>query len=251
MIICFRGVTYLTRPMQGSDQAGVRGHQCLRGGINHRENKVFDIRIQGTCWSIGSLIMAANRSVVKPGKRSRGVTITPKYRVQEFPDEGLRASDYTTLYCDTCGHSLDWRRRNTIADHIVSLKHKSARQKFQESQLRRHQQQSIQTYFSGREKRDVYVRDLVTVVTSSGAPIELIDKLKPFLKKHSPEGGAIPSADSIRKHRIPKMFEEHKQQLKDILRNKYIFVAFDETTDRQDRSVLNIVARKYKTIANL
>ena len=98
----------------------------------------------------------------------------PEYRVGEFPDESLRASDDSALYCDTCGHSLDWRCKNTIVDHLVSLKHKDARDKFRESQLRRPQQQSIQNYFSGREKRDIYLRDLLTAITSYGASIELM-----------------------------------------------------------------------------
>ena len=62
-------------------------------------------------------------------------------------------------------------------------------------------------------------------------PPHKIDKTRPFLLKHSKEGGAIPSVNYVRQLHQPKLFALHFAALKAKFTNHSISIITDKTTD--------------------
>jgi hypothetical protein len=164
-------------------------------------------------------------------KKLRNEPLTTKYREKEFKSDGFRSLDEKTVYCDFCEHTIDWRRRNTCVDHIASKKHINAKKKHTPGAP---VQSSLSASFGGHEARADYLKDLITCITNAGLSLEVVDHFRPFLKKHTKHGGAVPSVHELRKYHVDKVFNEHQAQLKEIVKDQPIHVAFDETTDRKD-----------------
>ncbi|XP_036001540.1 uncharacterized protein LOC118565359 [Fundulus heteroclitus] len=73
-------------------------------------------------------------------------------------------------------------------------------------------------------------------------PLEKMTKLRPFLKKHCKQGGALPeNVSSLRQLHLPRVFEQHISSVLKKIRGKKYSVVVDKTTDARDCSVLNIV----------
>lgn len=63
----------------------------------------------------------------------------------------------------------------------------------------------------------------------------------PFLRKHCKTGGAVPGSDTVRRLYIPQVYDQLHASLWEKVSGKFSSMIFDETTDRVDRSVLNLI----------
>jgi hypothetical protein len=61
------------------------------------------------------------------------------------------------------------------------------------------------------------------------------------LHEHCNEGGFIPKSDTLRREYLPKLFENHINQLKEYFYGKQVSIIIDETTDSRTRCVVNIL----------
>jgi hypothetical protein len=85
------------------------------------------------------------------------------------------------------------------------------------------------------------VYNLVDAFVMADIPLEKIDKLQNWLRENCNEGGFIPKSDNLRREYLPKLFEDHVNQLKEYFRGKRVSIIIDETTDSRTRSVVNIL----------
>lgn len=70
-------------------------------------------------------------------------------------------------------------------------------------------------------------------------PLEKVNFLLSFFKKHCKEGGAIPQAATLRQLYVPRVFSSHLETLKILFCQKPVSIIMDETTDACQRSVVN------------
>ncbi|PKY36884.1 hypothetical protein RhiirB3_460587, partial [Rhizophagus irregularis] len=70
-------------------------------------------------------------------------------------------------------------------------------------------------------------------------PLEKVNSLLPFFKKHVKNGGSIPHAPTLRQNYLPNIFDKHYQSLKLLFDSKPVAIIMDETTDDCARSVVN------------
>ena len=63
--------------------------------------------------------------------------------------------------------------------------------------------------------------------------------MRPFLKKHCVQAGALPKVDQLRTVYVPRLSSMHYEE---ILKVKQVSITADETTDVRDHSILKVIA---------
>ncbi|GBB89089.1 hypothetical protein RclHR1_15760005 [Rhizophagus clarus] len=116
---------------------------------------------------------------------------TPYTRQKEFP--GTFNVLNNTLVCLFCGHSVSWEHKVSVTTHTYNV-------------------------LSVAESKKTVVNDLVKAFVEANIPLEKVNMLQPFLRKHCRE-----------------------EDLKDFFREKTVSIIVDETTDSRARSVVNIL----------
>ncbi|XP_003738463.1 uncharacterized protein LOC100903106 [Galendromus occidentalis] len=180
-------------------------------------------------------------------KRSQHVT--PKMRQEEFPDGKFHASG-DRLYCSSCNIAVDHRRKDTCSKHLETATHKKKERSHQESLAKRAKLQVNlveafgQMSQGGIEKQTTLV-SLVEAFCAANIPLHTLDnsKLRSFLESNVKNCGIIPSACNLRRNYLPRAFEAHVKHLKQLLEEtRSLALVCDETTDAEDRYVLNVLA---------
>ncbi|PKC67723.1 hypothetical protein RhiirA1_458057 [Rhizophagus irregularis] len=99
--------------------------------------------------------------------------------------------------CRFCDHSINFQTKNTITALIGSKTH------------------------------------ILDAFVTADIPLEKIDKLQNWLRENCNEGGFIPKSDTLRRDYLPKLFEDHVNQLiKEYFRGRQVLIIIDETTDK-------------------
>ena len=75
-------------------------------------------------------------------------------------------------YCD---HSVDWKRKSTIDDHLNSKTHKT-KKNFYENKQRQLQQTLVSSISSSESKRTI-IHDLIEAFAITDIPLENVDSL--------------------------------------------------------------------------
>lgn len=86
-----------------------------------------------------------------------------------------------------------------------------------------------------------FVKDLTEALLAADIPIDKINRpqFKNFLNKYTNE--IIPSDTTIRLKGIPNAYNRIWEKIRSAIRNKYIWVAIDETVDYKRRCVVNVI----------
>ncbi|CAB1328790.1 unnamed protein product, partial [Coregonus sp. 'balchen'] len=71
--------------------------------------------------------------------------------------------------------------------------------------------------------------------------LEMGPKFSTFLKKHCKQGGSFPVPSHLRTEYLPGLYPQYKQDIKDAVEGKDIYVILDETTDAFGRCALAIL----------
>ena len=176
---------------------------------------------------------------------------SPHDRVLEHPDSFWVEKGGTVLLCKFCHNKpIDHKKSSSITRHLQTDKHKQNKKLFEKRRLLQPRLPAADAPRSA-DLRDEVVKDWVAVIVEADIPMYRAEKLLPFLRKHLKYGGSIPRDEStLRRHHLPKVFEQHITAVRDIIRHQKVAVVVDETTDRRDNSVLNVVVGKLFFIMN-
>src|SRR5207302_727559 len=102
-----------------------------------------------------------------------------------------------------------------------------------------YQQQTLLSVISSNESRKIIVEDLIEAFAGADIPLEKVNHLLPFFKKHLREGGSIPQASTLRQVYLPRVFENHYKKLLSLFEDKPVAIIMDELSDDCSRSVVN------------
>uniref|UniRef100_A0A3Q1FWQ8 U1-type domain-containing protein n=1 Tax=Acanthochromis polyacanthus TaxID=80966 RepID=A0A3Q1FWQ8_9TELE len=139
----------------------------------------------------------AKRLPVAPSssaKKLRNLTLTPQYRAEQFPNDFCASGEQ--LLCRFCQHSIDWKRKNTCSDHILSKSHVRNKEKFNSNASKTKSLQTCITAstFKSLDSRKEFIEDSVAMCAEADIPLEKMTKLRLFLLKHCKQGGALSNA---------------------------------------------------------
>ncbi|XP_014383030.1 uncharacterized protein LOC102368925 isoform X1 [Alligator sinensis] len=188
-------------------------------------------------------------------KMPKSARVTPKERVAQFGKDKFH-TDGTVLFCTACSKPIDHVRKQTIVEHMESAKHKR-NEKRQREDAEMGSSTAVKKQCTGtaalecptiaKAHHDTLVLDFVRMCLKADFPLHKMDLpvVRDFLSKHIKGGSAIPKSDQLHSH-LPTLFEEEKQRLLRDFEGNFIAVIADETTDFQNRPVLNILFQVLK-----
>lgn len=155
----------------------------------------------------------------------------------------LRA-DGSLLYCDACDMSVTCERKSQVDQHMKTQKHK---RKAEEMLSRT--KKARQTFFSAditTGPESTFYHELCDTFVSANIPLFKINhpKVRAFLKKYCKMN--IPDESTLRKHYVTKIYETKLERLRTDLKDEYVWVSIDETTDTCNRYVANVTVGSLK-----
>lgn len=151
--------------------------------------------------------------------------------VKEFPD---LQTDGKVLICGLCSVNVNQSRLSSIKQQLETTKHRNLKQRA-----------------SGRASRQLL---LFEKTTDRGFQMELADlfiscdiplhklrlpRMKQFWNKFTEEH--VPSETVIREKCIPNLFDELMAEIREHVKNKFIWISIDETVDSSKRCVVIVV----------
>ena len=192
---------------------------------------------------------AASRKANLNAASRKAVLMTPKKRAKQFPD-GLFHASADRLLCTACTVIVDHQRKDSCVKHLESNGHKKRVERRKKAETKKaNLQVTLSESFSKltesqREKQSTLI-GLTEAFASANIPLYALGnlRLKTFLEANLKTCGAIPEPSNLRRNYLKKAFEVHfdslKKKLKDV---KATAIVCDETTDVEDRYVLNVLA---------
>uniref|UniRef100_UPI00358FF509 uncharacterized protein n=1 Tax=Myxine glutinosa TaxID=7769 RepID=UPI00358FF509 len=204
---------------------------------------------------------------VNPRKRTKQAPIgfvCASARAKQY-DEDFYAEG-NVLFCKFCDHSVDYKRLDTLKDHLLSKKHgknkcaklpvaiiklegDDAEQQvpFRHSGIRQvtlrragTRQVTLPSGFKSKHLREDFILDFVRLCTLADIPLEKVEKMRPFMAKHCKQGGVLPQAPTLRRVYVPRQFQVHFATLKRIVRDAKVSIVVNDTV--RDQGVTNVVA---------
>ena len=181
-----------------------------------------------------SKILAAKRL---REKNSKGIAYKDEYYISsKFPDK---------LFCIACEKTIDHSRPSSLDNHLEGAKHLAAKRLKEKKNLQGRRQLTLNDTNTSAELRTEITQDFIAVCCEADIPMNKASKLVPMFRKHARNGGAIPKNEStLRKHHLPRVYQQHIAEVRRKLEGKKVFVALDETLDERDNSVLNVLVGK-------
>ena len=162
--------------------------------------------------------------------------VTVYTRCNEY--NGVFCVDDKVLFCNYCNVSVEWRQKSTVDNHCNSQKHITSMKSYKDKEQNKTQFTLATTQEAAESKKQV-IEDLIEAFATANIPLEKVNSLLPFFKKHVKNGGSIPKAPTLRQLYLPNVFEKHYQSLKLFFDSKPVTIIMDETTDDCARSVVN------------
>lgn len=195
-------------------------------------------------WFLRLSLHAMSLSKAFKGNPSHLGKKTAKQRHLEF--KGQTYVDDGMLFCKVCSLSRDHRRRSTIVEHFSSKRHKCNEEKARSHPSCSRQPTVVSAFFknTAKEHKGTLIHDLVLAFASADIAFEMLNNpaLREFLRKHVQDGGCIPTADRLRRGYLEPVYIERIETIRKMLeQSDSVTVIADETTDDQNRAILNII----------
>lgn len=97
-------------------------------------------------------------------------------------------------------------------------------------------------------KQQVFCQDIASMLVEADIPVTKLDHpaVRQFFAKYVQHD--LPSESTIRKNNIPKLYDEKVEEMRQALKDKYIWIAVDETTDACGRCVTNVFAGMFNYV---
>ena len=84
---------------------------------------------------------------------------------------------------------------------------------------------------SARKKNEL-IGDLITIFAIADIPLQKVDAIRPFLRKHVNNGGSIPNSSTLRETHLPRLMPEIGSAIEKVVKNvPSVNIILDETTD--------------------
>ena len=137
---------------------------------------------------------------------------------------------------------MDYTRKFTIERHLSS---QAYLQKVGEGEPPAKKQSTIDTVIQPKSTHKKMHEDLIKAFVGMNIPLNNIDHplFRAFLKEHVEGGSTVPSGSWVRRDMIPKIYEKEKAQIKASFEGVAVAVLADESTDVENRSVLNVLLK--------
>ncbi|XP_003738249.1 uncharacterized protein LOC100904016 [Galendromus occidentalis] len=169
--------------------------------------------------------------------------IRPEDRSKQFEDGTFRV-DTGRLLCSVCNVTVDFTRKHTCLKHLNSNTHKRRKEQQVFASAKRASLENLDVSTGGTSERQVFLTGLVDAFAGANIPLHALDNrnLRSFLQANF-NSETIPTASHLRRFFLPKAFEAHFIALKRCLANRgALAIVCDETTDAEDRYILNVLA---------
>jgi len=180
------------------------------------------------------------------------VNVTPAQCVTEFGKEKFCVQG-GLLWCKICDVPVDHVQQQTIADHVLSKKHKTRLGKHEASdaasdagpapkrQLTVVGCRERMTEVSAAKKK--LVLNLVDAFMSANIPLEKLDnaKMREFLDTSIKGSGGVPLANTLCERYVPKMYVKQQENISKKLTGQKTAVIVDETTDVMGWYIANVL----------
>ncbi|XP_003737506.1 CGG triplet repeat-binding protein 1-like [Galendromus occidentalis] len=174
--------------------------------------------------------------------------VTPSSRAKQFEREMFHVVG-ELMFCSACNVPVDHLRMNSCEKHQTTSLHQQKKESRQSPGDKRKKLQAAVVDLLGNQtkeklQRKIEMIDLVSVLCSSNIPLHVLDRapLRTYLEANLSGMGAIPSSRNLRRNYLPKLFELHVKDLKELLeQSESVALVCDETTDVEDRYVINLL----------
>lgn len=103
------------------------------------------------------------------------------------------------LFCRFCSHSLEFDKLDTVQSHLVSAKHVKAKAAGKITMM----QAVIPCDGAMKDSKSVVILDFVRMLASADIPINKVEKMLPFIRKHCVQGGWVPKETQLRRMYVP------------------------------------------------
>jgi len=170
----------------------------------------------------------------------------------DYPNDGFSVVD-GSLYCNFCDCDVSWIHKSDVHKHIQTAKHvkgKSIKRPADTSSDSSHsvsapltkRQCSMGEMVSAAAKKTQMITDLITIFAVADIPLQKVDAIRPFLRKHVTNGGSIPGSSQLRETYLPKLIPEIESAVDSLVKDVgSLSIIVDEMTDNTDRVVLDIL----------
>lgn len=169
-------------------------------------------------------------------------TIKLNSYIKEFGGPDIFSTDGNVLFCQICGKQVSCSKRNHVEQHVNSTRHQLLLNKQNSATtLKHHFISNAMGESSTARKQSEFNLDLCQMLLSANIPLKKLENptLRSFLTKYC--NHPIPSESSIRKNHLLTCYENTMETIRSALRNKYIWVSIDETTDILGRFIVNVI----------
>lgn len=158
--------------------------------------------------------------------------------VSEFPDDFQ--SDGSILFCKRCDIEVAAKQISQVKQHMETGKHLSSLKR-KTGNVGEKTQSMLTTLNEKFRDTNEFNVDLTECFVKSNIPLYKLREpaMIDFLEKHTKY--AAPSESSLRSKYMPKIYEEYIDKMKRIAAGQNIWVSLDETTDSEQRYVVNFV----------
>uniref|UniRef100_H3A1W7 HAT C-terminal dimerisation domain-containing protein n=1 Tax=Latimeria chalumnae TaxID=7897 RepID=H3A1W7_LATCH len=140
------------------------------------------------------------------------------------------------LFCSTCNVPVDYSRKSSCDKHLEKTSHKRLRRAQNEKCKRLSELFEVKTDKQVQRRMELFKETFC----AANVPLKTLDNvnLKEYLECSLKNVGIIPSSQFY----LPRVFENHVTEMKEKLKTcNGVSIVTDETTDAEDRHVLNIL----------
>uniref|UniRef100_H3BC62 HAT C-terminal dimerisation domain-containing protein n=1 Tax=Latimeria chalumnae TaxID=7897 RepID=H3BC62_LATCH len=153
------------------------------------------------------------------------------------------------LFCSTRNVPVDYSRKGSCNKHLETTSHKCKEEALQSEKGRKRKvQKTVSELFEVKTEeqlqRQMELFKLTEVFCAANVPLKTLDNvnLKEYLECNLKNVGIIPSSSHLRQFYLLRVFENYVTEIKEKLKTcNEISIVTDETTDAEDRYVLNIL----------
>jgi len=183
--------------------------------------------------------------------------LKPSQRLVDYPNDGFTVR---FLYCNFCDCDVNWVHKSDVHKHTQTAKHvkgKSQKRPADESIFSdigdssstlggaisiSKRQRSMGEMVSASTKKSQLITDLITIFAAADIPLQKVDAIRPFLRKHVTNGSSIPGSSQLQETYLPKLLPEIESTVGSLVNElSSLSIILDEMTDNTDRVVLDIL----------